>query len=102
MNIVPKSVYFKLLERPKLHSTKVKLSAYNETPVPVLDRCVTGIKHRKKTFLVLLIVADTESCTIIGLNTCEGLNYIKRIMTVDSDFSDLIGKFSDVFGKLGA
>ena len=38
VNVLPKSVYFKLLERPKLHSTKVKLSAYNDSPIPVIGR----------------------------------------------------------------
>ena len=88
VNVLPNSVYFKLLERPKLHSTKVKLSACNDTPIPVIGRCVTDIKHRKKTFPVMFVVADTESCPIIDLNTCERLNIIKQIMTVNSGYSD--------------
>ena len=101
VNVLPKSVYFKLLEKPKLHSTKVKLSAYNDSPIPVIGRCVTDIKHRKKPFPVMFVVADTEPCPIIGLNTCERLNFIKRIMTVNSGYSGLIDEFSDVFGKIG-
>ena len=46
----------------------------------------------------MFLVADTESCPIIGLNNCERLNFIKRIMTVNSGYSDLIDEFSDVFG----
>ena len=81
--------------------TKVKLFAYNNTPIPVIGRCVTDIKHRKKTFPVMFIVADTELRPIIGLNSCERLNFIKRIMTVNSGYSDLIDEFSYVFGEIG-
>ena len=96
VHVLPGSVYFKLL-----HATKVKLSAYNDTPIPVISRCVTDIKHRKKTFPFMFVVADTESCPIIGLNTCERLNFIKQIVTVNSSYSDLIDEFSDVFGEIG-
>ena len=70
------------------------LSAYNDTPIPVISRCVTDM-HRKKTFPFMFVVADTESCPIIGLNTCERLNFIKQIVTVNSSYSDLIDEFSD-------
>ena len=46
-------------------------------------------------------MADTESCPITGLSTCERLNFSKRIMTVNSGYSDLIDEFSDVFGEIG-
>ena len=55
VNVLPKSVYFKLLERPKLHSIKVKLSAYNDTSILVIGRCVAAIKHRKNTFPVMFL-----------------------------------------------
>ena len=36
INVLPKSVYNNLLERPKLKSTNIKLSTYNNTDIPVL------------------------------------------------------------------
>ena len=53
MNVLLKSVYFKLLERPRLHSTKVKFFGYNDTPIPVIGRCVTDIKHRPRNLFQL-------------------------------------------------
>ena len=52
----------------------------------------------------MFVVADTISIPIIGLQTSENLNLIKRVMVVDNvhnPYQDLINKFDDCFGELG-
>ena len=60
-------------------------------------------KHHvlEENFSCYVHCTDTKPCPIIGLNSCELLNFTKRIMTVNSGYSDLTDEFSDVFGEIG-
>ena len=105
VNVLPKSQYDRLLRKPKLKNTKVKLTAYNGTSIPVVGRCIVRISHKKNRDIpVMFIVADTSSPPILGLSTCENLNLIKRVMTVKSkeeQLPDFISDFDSCFGELG-
>ena len=50
---------------------------------------------------IMFIVADTNSPSILGLNTCEKLNLIKRVMVVNEDIPEVVKEFSDCFGEMG-
>ena len=50
---------------------------------------------------IMFIVADTNSPPILGLNTCEKLNLIKRVMVVNKDVPEAVKEFSDCFGEMG-
>ena len=105
VNVLPKYQYNKLLQKPKLKSTKVKLTAYNGTNIPVAGRCIVRITHKKNCDVpVMFIVAETSSPPILGLSTCENLNLIKRVMVVRSKEKQLpsfISEFENCFGQLG-
>ena len=105
VNVLPKSQYDKLLRRPKLKSTKVKLTAYNGTNIPVVGRCIARIAHKKNRDVpVMFVVAETSSPPILGLSTCENLNLIKRVMMVKSkeeNVPSFMSEFDCCFGELG-
>ena len=51
-NILPFYEYNRLLNRPKLHSSKVRLSSYNGAHISLKRSCILQVKHRTSTILV--------------------------------------------------
>ena len=90
-----------MLNRPVLHKTSTRLTAYNNEPIKVQGRCLLNIKHKSRIHPTLFIVADTKSQPVIGLKTCTKLNLIKRINEIKDIFPDFVSEFSDCFGEVG-
>ena len=100
-NILPQHIYYSLENRPRLHKTNIKLSAYNGESIPVKGKVVVRIeKGKNKSFPVQFIVVPTKSNLIIGLKTCERLNLIKRVMLINDSDPSIFDEY-DVFGELG-
>ena len=81
----------------------MKLSAYNGTEIPVAGKCITSIKHNNQTVNILFIVVETNSVPILGLNTSEKLNLIKRIYKINGNSHPDVSiqkEFSDCFGEI--
>ena len=103
-NVLPWKVYSKLLKLPKLNKSKVKLTAYNDTDIPVRGSCIAHIGYNHSSIPVVFIVADIESSPVIGLNTSSKLNLIKRVMKIKQDKVDLpdyLLSCGDCFGEVG-
>jgi hypothetical protein len=49
----------------------------------------------------MFIVTDTESPPLLGLQTCQKLNIIKRIWAVNTSDPNLMAEYKDVFGEIG-
>ena len=100
-----KNEFVKLLRRPKLKPTKIKLSAYNGQGIPVIGKYILQITHKtNKTVTVLFIVADSEGPPIFGLSTSEKLNLVKGIVKVPKvkgNDPELVNEFKDYSGELG-
>ena len=65
VNILPLNEYYQLQNHPKLHSTSIRLSAYNGSHISLKDSCIVCInKQNQSTIPVLFLVADTNSTTI--------------------------------------
>ena len=79
----------------------IKLSAYNNSKIPVLGKSFRTLKHKKDHFGVLFIVVDSRSVPILVLATSEILNLIKRISAVNLSDEQFLCEFSDCFGKIG-
>ena len=78
----------------------LKLTAYNGSCIPVLDKCIAKVVHKNKPVHVLFIVADIKSPLVLGLDTSEKLSLIKRIMAIDMEFPESLAEFEDCFGEL--
>ena len=84
VNVLPEHVYNSLQKKPKLHHTKVKLSAYYGGRITVKGKCVAFLKREaNKAYPVQFFVVPTKSPPIIGLQTCQNLNLIKRVLSLD-------------------
>ena len=107
-NILPYNDYMKLHERPKLNATKVTLSAYNNSDIPVKGSSILKLHHRGKSTHILFIIADIDSKPILGLKSSCELDIIRRIDNVDVNkkgkskgIPAYLDKFKCVFEGLG-
>ena len=100
VNVIPRSIYKKLKLRPVLKPSKVRLTAYNNTTIPIHGKCIATLKYQGKSFQTLFVVVDVNSSPILGLKTGEKLNLIKRVYNIDSA-DDMFEEFKDCFGELG-
>ena len=64
------------------------MTAYNKTKIPVLGKCILRVFHKGKMIPLMFVVADTDSMAILGLDTCEKLNLVKRVMLVNKENSE--------------
>ncbi|PIK56894.1 hypothetical protein BSL78_06220 [Apostichopus japonicus] len=111
INIIPVSEYDKLLPKPKLYATKVKLTAYGGTPVPVMGQCIAKLHHKSKTQFVSFYVVPRNVQPLMGVETCVKLGLIKRVNRIQavglsntnetSDYDTIRLDDADVFEGLG-
>ena len=100
-NVLPLSIYNQLNIRPILTETNVKLSAYNGESIPAVGQCELNLKNKNENYQVTFIVTDSKSPPLLGLQTCEQLNIIKRIWAVNTSEPNLMEQYEDVFGEIG-
>ena len=106
VNVLPKNLFDKLHLRPKLSRSAVKLSAYNNSDIPVEGKCIASVQHEGKVYKVLFMVVKSNTIPILGLNACQRLNLLQRVhmVVVDEDLSfknEILNEFSDCFGEMG-
>ena len=85
---------------PDLCPLNIKLSAYNNSKIPVLGKCSLTLKHKKDPFDVSFIVVDSKSLPILQLATSESLNLIESISAVNVSDEQFLSELSDCFKEL--
>lgn len=104
-NVISEAEFKKIRPRPKIHATKVKVSAYSGTEIPVKGKCMVKVTHKDKEHTLAFIVVPKNVQPILGLNACVRLNLVKRVLVVetddDMDYDDLMKEYSDLFQGLG-
>ena len=101
-NVISYEDYKSLKIKPKLKPTKMRLTAYNNTPIPVKGKCILYIRNlRMKKVPILFIVADTDSTPIIGHESSAKLHLICKMFEVKSEVPDYVKQYEDCFGDLG-
>ena len=104
-NVLLRREYLTLTPKPKVRTTKLKLTACNGSDIPVLGTCLVNVLLKNNsTGPLMFVIADTLSPPILGFRSCLKLNLIKRVMAIDnapSSDSDIIEKYSDCFGDFG-
>ena len=101
VNILSKNEFNRLHYKPTLKCTRVKLTAYNGSSIPVLGKLIAKVVHKNKPVHVLFIVADIKSPPVLGLDTSEKLSLIKLVMAIDTELPESLAEFEDCFGELG-
>ena len=100
VNALPEHIYRSLQKKPRLHHTKIKLTAYDGGSIPVKMKCIAWVSNgSNKSYPVQFIVVPTKSTPLLGLETCEKLNLIKRVskVGVDESYSDILTHYKNVF-----
>ena len=87
-NVLPKDIYNGSKEKPKLLSTKVSLSAYNNTEIPVVGKCIVTVEVKQRRTPVMFVVADINSTAILDQSACEKLQLIRRIYKITGNLTD--------------
>ena len=100
-NIVPLKIYQKFNPQPDLHPVNLKLSAYNNSNIPMISKCSLTLEHKNKLFNVSFLVVDTKSVPILALQLCENLKLIKHIYSVKLKENLFLSEFLDCFGEIG-
>ena len=113
MNILPNSLYQRLMPKPELDQASSRLFAYGATtPLNVDGQCLCDVVtedsvSRRLTFHVLSDTVIAEP--LLGLEACDKLNLVKRVSTacVDNDVLNRICKdyiardYIDMFDGIG-
>lgn len=76
-NVISEAEFKKIRPRPKIHATKVKVSAYSGTEIPVKGKCMVKVTHKDKEHTLAFIVVPKNVQPILGLNACVRLNLVK-------------------------
>ncbi|XP_021347384.1 uncharacterized protein K02A2.6-like [Mizuhopecten yessoensis] len=83
VNIIPKEEFDKLRNKPRIHKTKVKLTAYNAGQIEAVGQCVCEVKHKNKKYKVLFIVCPGNVKPIIGRKSSEAMGLVKLVLSVE-------------------
>lgn len=81
-NVISKSDLLKIFPKAILKKSNVKLRAYNESLIPTCGKTILPITRHGKTYHVLFIVVEEELAPILGLNTVEHMDLIRRVEKV--------------------
>lgn len=80
-------------------STNVKLKSFSNDVLPVIGKVNFMCQVDSKIVEIEFIIVEMNCQTIIGLATCQKLEFIKRVSLVSYEL--VVDKFKDVFNGLG-
>lgn len=102
-NIVPYSTYQSFSPKPRLHPAKTRLLGYGATePLAVKGQCVCDVElaeggSRKLRFFVL--APEVKAQPLLGLQACEQLELLKRVMLTTLASTPLEGIRADLVAR---
>ena len=70
--------------KPKLQSTKAKLTSYSGDNIPVNGACILNLEHKDKCHKPLFIVTKDNVIPILGEKALDRLGLIKRVFTIEN------------------
>ena len=101
-SILPISAYNKLLIKPSLKPTNMKLSAYGGSSINRVGTCILQCSGKDKPHNVKFYVGTVP---ILGLGDCERLRLVKRVDVIEAGQltkSALKEQYKNVFTVLGS
>ena len=102
-NVMPESIYKTLKQKSESKPTKVKLTAYNGSQIPVIGQCEGKINYRGKNINLICIVSRSKSAPILGLDSSAKLKLIQRVMSITQyDSPNFFAEFNNCFGDIGS
>jgi len=100
-NLVPESVYQSLKPKPKLHPARVRLTGYSGVTIPVKGRCFVQVQYKGSTHTMDFLVTPGERQPLLGLQACDALQLVKRVLNVKTESRHVVDDYQDVFEGLG-
>lgn len=101
-NVIPYSLVQRQGKKHMIKPTNVKLSTYTGNKIAVKGKCNWKVKYKKKSFVLEFIVVKSEAKPILGIQTCEEMGLIKRVMTLNKDGEiNILKEYADVFEGIG-
>lgn len=95
-NVIPEHAFEKLMRKPSLQSTRVRLMAYGGIRVPIKGTCTMKIKQNGKAIdTKFFIVAVGKAQPLIGLQTCQELGLI----SINNNVSEVNAKETDILNE---
>ena len=96
----------KTLHQIGLYSQKqpshVRLLTYTGDHITVIGQITTKIKNKNTQSTKTFVVTDSDTPTIIGLQTCQSMNLIQRVQNIKKiNVDSLLDQYADVFKELG-
>lgn len=105
VNVLPQK-YLKTMriEEKELTKTKLKLQGYSGSNISVIGKCFLKFKHRSTDYILQFIVVDSDSAPILGRSSCEELNLVKRVWSINlknKSNENILEEYPDVFQGIG-
>ena len=100
-NLIPLTVLKKFDPEPNHCLVNIKLSAYNDSKTPVLEKWSITSKHKKDHFDVSFIVDDSKFVPFLELATSESISLIKCISAFNISDEQFSSEFSVCVGEIG-
>ena len=101
VNVMPESIYKTFKQKSELKPTKVKLTAYNGSQIPVIGQCEGKVNYRGKNVNLVFIVSSSKSAPILGQDSSVKLKLIQRVMNITQHNSPkFFAEFNNCFGDI--
>lgn len=101
-NIIPRSVC-DLLGIKKLQHSKARLVSYTGHKLNIVGKTHCSVQHKNKYYVLPFYVVPGKVDPILGLPSCEELNILKLVETIDEQKTaeTIMNQYSDVFEGIG-
>lgn len=101
VNIIPLNKLKQLnVTESELTRTSIKLHGYSGSELKVVGKCFLKLKYKTNIYILDFLIVDTDSSPILGHSSCQQLNLIKRVFSVNTK-NNILDEYSDVFVGLG-
>lgn len=104
VNVLPEKYLSRLgIGHERLLTTSTKLHEYSGAQVKVLGKCFLKVKYKDETYILEFKIAGVNSTPILGRQSCERLNLVKRIYSISTSdqLPSIVQEYRDVFEGLG-
>ena len=99
-NVVSKDKYKQVSKQP-LQTSGAKLVAFGGHRLNTCGKITILCEHKGKNFPIEFQVVDQDVPSVLGLDTSTKLNLVQRVDVLNSQTTDTLQKYKDVFEGLG-
>ena len=83
VNVLTVKIYNNIKPKPKLNKTSVKLTAYNNTKIPVTGSCTITLQSKNSKIKSHFIATETNVNAVIITETSEKPEFIKSVCKIN-------------------